>query len=519
MATGPNFEDMKKPYVAVRVGKIDDVGDIEITDVMFTARGPTAGAVLVEWNVKAASQGSAGMWDCVIRVGGAHGTGQQITTFKVALIKLKSMFTLLEVFSPHPIWDSPLMLLTIANNVTAGFLIEGPGPTRLLRVLIIKVSPETESCQSRVLQISQSTGVHTPNLMTKASLAMATRWNGHPAWAVDNHNAYGSTIAAWVLNQKSTTDGSGVIGPGGSYTQKIGARFWETRRPDYPLIVGLSISQGPDYSNATNMTSIFGDGLLGDDNGRGCSGTGCGCTGANCGSCHGPKCGKPPGRRTGCDVNTDGGCKGTNCNSGCRDKHCEEVTASLVLTMYAFQVHVPASTVPPGGGEGEQEEGEEDEDDEADSCPLIRLPPTVSTSSGDQAYEINPPAGSSGWKSPPEVNNGGGGSTTTGGPPEPTLDPDPFAQRFEIWARTQMKGPAFIEQWNSGTEGRNKFQRCQNALERVTMELDVTGWPSVVSPIEHLRLWSGLQECTWTPKSGLNWEAENASAWIGDIMI
>ncbi|KAF3198054.1 hypothetical protein TWF106_006770 [Orbilia oligospora] len=197
----------------------------------------------------------------------------------------------------------------------------------------------------------------------------------------------------------------------------------------------------------------------------------------------------------------------------------EEVTASLVLTMYAFQVHVPASTVPPGGGEGEQEEGEEDEDDEADSCPLIRLPPTVSTSSGDQAYEINPPAGSSGWKSPPEVNNGGGGSTTTGGPPEPTLDPDPFAQRFEIWARTQMKGPAFIEQWNSGTEGRNKFQRCQNALERVTMELDVTGWPSVVSPIEHLRLWSGLQECTWTPKSGLNWEAENASAWIGDIMI
>ncbi|KAF3256482.1 hypothetical protein TWF192_001906 [Orbilia oligospora] len=77
MATGPNFEDMKKPYVAVRVGKIDDVGDIEITDVMFTARGPTAGAVLVEWNVKAASQGSAGMWDCVIRVGGAHGSRLQ----------------------------------------------------------------------------------------------------------------------------------------------------------------------------------------------------------------------------------------------------------------------------------------------------------------------------------------------------------------------------------------------------------------------------------------------------------
>ncbi|KAF3103497.1 hypothetical protein TWF102_003687 [Orbilia oligospora] len=791
MATGLNFEDMKKPYVAVRVGQIGDVGDIEITDVMFTTRGPTAGAVLVEWNVKAASQGSAGMWDCVIRVGGAYGSKLQAADCPKLATSINDKCIagslLLRVTSRangyfENVWgwtadhdiDSGPDQTQIDVYVARGFLIEGPGPTWLYATasehnvlyqyqvhnarniwmgMIQTESPyyqgvpaaptpfedslgqfpmdppfnqcngagdwytcgfswavrllgstnvylygaglyswfqqysqvclETESCQSRALQISQSTGVHIFNLMTKASLTMVTRWNGHPAWAVDNHNAYGSTIAAWVLNQKSPIDGSGAIGPGGSYTQKIGARFWNTRRyndyyetcpvypctlslppltvsapiqptpitltsagatktitppiirsevlsfspfvisstptnyieliptlsgttipvpaitfttlgvkhtvippplsipfatatqygscsifcdpeateyPDYPLIVGPPIFQGSDSSNATNMTSIFGDGLLGDDNGRGCSGAGCGCTGANCGPCHGPMCGKPPGCRTGCGVDTDGGCRGTNCNSGCRDKHCGKSCKSLFCGCQGLfcgglnfglgglgglgscfgpdcidglcrggncfpgpnDVCVPGpcpcfTCVPPGGGEGEEEEEEEDEDDEAESCPLIRLPPTVGTSNGDQTYEINAPGGSSGWKSPPEVNNGGGGSTTTGGPPEPTLDPDPFAQRFEIWARTQRTGPAFIEQWNSGTEGRNKFQRCQNALERVTMEFDVTGWPSVVSPIEHLRPWSGLQECTWTPKSGLNWETESAGAWIGDI--
>jgi len=45
--------------------------------MLFTVRGGTAGAVLVEWNVKQSSPGSAAMWDSHFRVGGAIGTELQ----------------------------------------------------------------------------------------------------------------------------------------------------------------------------------------------------------------------------------------------------------------------------------------------------------------------------------------------------------------------------------------------------------------------------------------------------------
>jgi glucan 1,3-beta-glucosidase len=45
-----------------------------MSDLLFTVQGATAGAILVEWNVHEAGQGSAGMWDCHFRVGGAAGS-------------------------------------------------------------------------------------------------------------------------------------------------------------------------------------------------------------------------------------------------------------------------------------------------------------------------------------------------------------------------------------------------------------------------------------------------------------
>ncbi|KAI8255747.1 hypothetical protein K4K56_007772 [Colletotrichum sp. SAR 10_98] len=77
MATGSRFEDMANPRAAVRVGAVGSVGVMEIQCMMFTVRGPTAGAVLVEWNVHESSQGSAGLWDSHIRVGGAKGSNLQ----------------------------------------------------------------------------------------------------------------------------------------------------------------------------------------------------------------------------------------------------------------------------------------------------------------------------------------------------------------------------------------------------------------------------------------------------------
>ncbi|PGH12173.1 hypothetical protein AJ79_04468 [Helicocarpus griseus UAMH5409] len=74
VAQGSNFQDQNAPRPLVRVGQPGDTGDVEIQDILFTTKGPTAGAVLIEWNIKASSAGSAGIWDSHVRIGGATGT-------------------------------------------------------------------------------------------------------------------------------------------------------------------------------------------------------------------------------------------------------------------------------------------------------------------------------------------------------------------------------------------------------------------------------------------------------------
>jgi hypothetical protein len=65
---------VSNPQVLLKVGNVGDVGNIEMQDLLFTTRGATAGLILVEWNIQAATAGSAGLWDCHARVGGATGT-------------------------------------------------------------------------------------------------------------------------------------------------------------------------------------------------------------------------------------------------------------------------------------------------------------------------------------------------------------------------------------------------------------------------------------------------------------
>ncbi|KAK6527262.1 hypothetical protein TWF281_010450 [Arthrobotrys megalospora] len=77
MGTGSYFADATNPKVMVKVGNPGESGVIEIQDMIFTTRGATAGAILMEWNVKQTSQGSAAMWDSHFRIGGAAGTDLQ----------------------------------------------------------------------------------------------------------------------------------------------------------------------------------------------------------------------------------------------------------------------------------------------------------------------------------------------------------------------------------------------------------------------------------------------------------
>lgn len=77
MGAGPRFSDINNPYPVVKVGNVGDVGSVEIQDLLFTVKGATAGAIILQWNIHESSQGSAAMWDTHIRVGGAVGSELQ----------------------------------------------------------------------------------------------------------------------------------------------------------------------------------------------------------------------------------------------------------------------------------------------------------------------------------------------------------------------------------------------------------------------------------------------------------
>ncbi|KFY05268.1 hypothetical protein O988_00131 [Pseudogymnoascus sp. VKM F-3808] len=72
--SGYYFSDMSNPKVMVQVGNAGEVGSVEIVEMLFSVRGNTAGAILMEWNTAAVTQGAAAMWDSHFRVGGADGT-------------------------------------------------------------------------------------------------------------------------------------------------------------------------------------------------------------------------------------------------------------------------------------------------------------------------------------------------------------------------------------------------------------------------------------------------------------
>ncbi|EJD46953.1 glucan 1,3-beta-glucosidase [Auricularia subglabra TFB-10046 SS5] len=79
MGYGSAFSDPNNPQVVVRVGDAGSTGILEISDMLFTTRGPAGGAIIMEWNVRDPSgrQGVAGAWETIIRVGGAVGTNLQ----------------------------------------------------------------------------------------------------------------------------------------------------------------------------------------------------------------------------------------------------------------------------------------------------------------------------------------------------------------------------------------------------------------------------------------------------------
>jgi hypothetical protein len=75
-----SFQSQANPAPVFQVGQPGDVGSVEMSDLIFETLGPQPGAILVEWNVAESSQGSSGIWDVHMRIGGSAGTQLQSNT-------------------------------------------------------------------------------------------------------------------------------------------------------------------------------------------------------------------------------------------------------------------------------------------------------------------------------------------------------------------------------------------------------------------------------------------------------
>jgi len=81
MAGGDStFQDEQNPQPMLKVGEPGDSGTVEITDLFFASKGAQPGAILVQWNMRESTQGSAAMWDSHFRVGGFSGSDLQVGT-------------------------------------------------------------------------------------------------------------------------------------------------------------------------------------------------------------------------------------------------------------------------------------------------------------------------------------------------------------------------------------------------------------------------------------------------------
>ncbi|KZT57414.1 glycoside hydrolase family 55 protein [Calocera cornea HHB12733] len=74
MGGGSVFSNGAAPVPVVQVGAHGSSGILEISDIVFSTRGPAPGAIIIEWNVGQTTQGSAGAWDTHVRTGGFDGS-------------------------------------------------------------------------------------------------------------------------------------------------------------------------------------------------------------------------------------------------------------------------------------------------------------------------------------------------------------------------------------------------------------------------------------------------------------
>ncbi|KAK4133566.1 glycoside hydrolase family 55 protein [Trichocladium antarcticum] len=85
MGAGKNFADESHPRPVVQVGRPGDVGRVEMSDIIVSTQGATAGAIMIQYNLNTAAAENmcapgrppSGLWDVHTRVGGFAGSQLQ----------------------------------------------------------------------------------------------------------------------------------------------------------------------------------------------------------------------------------------------------------------------------------------------------------------------------------------------------------------------------------------------------------------------------------------------------------
>ncbi|KAF7294244.1 hypothetical protein HMN09_01152800 [Mycena chlorophos] len=77
LASGPAFNDPNNPRPVLQVGNPGDHGAVELSDLVVSTVGGSAGAIAIQWNTNG-PRGAVGAWDVHVRIGGAIGTNMQV---------------------------------------------------------------------------------------------------------------------------------------------------------------------------------------------------------------------------------------------------------------------------------------------------------------------------------------------------------------------------------------------------------------------------------------------------------
>ncbi|KAK0726213.1 pectate lyase superfamily protein-domain-containing protein [Apiosordaria backusii] len=86
MGAGDKFSDASNPYPVVQIGRPGEIGYIEMSDVIVSTQGPTAGAIAIQYNLKTPilegqvtpDAPPSGLWDVHVRIGGFGGSKLQV---------------------------------------------------------------------------------------------------------------------------------------------------------------------------------------------------------------------------------------------------------------------------------------------------------------------------------------------------------------------------------------------------------------------------------------------------------